>query len=195
MIFSIRWKRNVLKEFDVSKTAWDFPRLAVLPTFPISRFKTHEGKWESRGKDVIDDSVNNGSGSQPIDIINDHLPELQWLRSIIRNADVVGRLLSRSIRLPFAPDHSCCRFFFRPNPSPPQRHRLRVIPAWAGISFFHPPAWRFAKIHSSPASEGAKGTPQKPVRRMRKEHARKRAEANQGGEKVVIATARMRGAG
>lgn len=169
------------------------PSGGFLPTFPISCFKTHEGKWESRGKDVIDDSVNNGSGSLPIDIINDHLPELQWLRSIIRNADVVGRLLS--LRPPSAPDRSCCRFFFRPDPSPPQRHRLRVIPAWAGISFFHPPSWRFAKIHSSPASEGAKGTPQKPARRKRKERARKRAEANQGGGMVVIVVARMRGAG
>lgn len=95
---------------------------------------------KARGKDVIDDGVNNGSGSQPIDIINDHLPELQRLRSIIRNADVVGRHFSRSLRLPCTPDRSCCRFFFRPPhpPSPLQRHRLRVIPAWAGISFFPP---------------------------------------------------------
>lgn len=156
----------------------------------------HEGKWESRGKDVIDDSVNNGSGSQPIDIINDHLPELQWLRSIIRNADVVGRLLSRSFRPNHPPPTArVVVSSFGPTPSPPQRHRLRVIPAWAGISFFHPPSWRFAKIHSSPASEGAKGTPQKPARRKRKERARKRAEANQGGGMVVIVVARMRGAG
>lgn len=65
-------------------------------------------------------------------------------------------------------------------PPAPQRHRLRVIPAWAEISFFHPPSWRFAKIHSSPASEGAKGTPQKPARRMRKARERKRTKVEDG---------------
>lgn len=37
-------------------------------------------------------------------------------------------------------DHSCCRFFFRALSTSPtalrRRHRLRVIPAWAGIFFF-----------------------------------------------------------
>jgi len=51
-------------------------------------------------------------------------------------------------------------------------------------TFFYPPSWRFAKIHSSSASEGAKGTPQKPARggKEREEERKKsRRKLNQDG--------------
>lgn len=178
------WKYYFLKQFCVifksgtlsSSLIWRFP---LHFPYRVSRRTKVE---KARGKDVIDDSVNNGSGFQPIDIINDHLPELQRVRSIIRNADVVGRHFSRSLFGSHAsPTARVVVSSFGPALPPLQRHRLRVIPAWAGISFFRPPSWRFAKIHSSPASEGANKTPQKPARRKRKELARKWAEANQGG--------------
>lgn len=85
--------------------------------------------------------------------------KLQWLRSIIRKPDVVGR------------------------PSSPFPVRLRQLEARVVVSSFTPPtttssssnnsrigrdiffpfslSWRFARIHSSPTSEGANGRRQK----------------------------------
>jgi len=102
----------------------------------------------------------------------------------------------------------CCRFFFWPSPCrlcppksslphpAPRCHRLRVIPVWSEIPFFfYPPSWRFAKIHSSSASEGAKGTPQKPARREkkrekeRKKPRRKRVEVKSRWRIVIIVIA------
>lgn len=82
-------------------------------------------------------------------IISDHLLELQWLRSIIANAGVVSKLFSRSFDSTTI-NCLCCRFFFWPLsrrhpsafssfPSRSSCHRLRIIPAQVGISFFYPP--------------------------------------------------------
>lgn len=150
------------------------------------------------GKDVIDDGVNNGSGSpRPIDIINDHLPELQWLRSIMRNADVVGRLFSSSLRLssalPSAARVVVSSFELSPPPDAfRRRHRLRVIPAWAEI-FFYPPSWRFAKIHSSRVSEGARERRRKnPLAGGEKSRSEKASRSESRWRAVVIVVARMR---
>lgn len=102
-------------------------------------------KVAARLADVIDDSVNNGLGFQPIDIINDHLPELQWLRSIIRKMPTSSADTSLSLPVSLLFPLSSALSALAPlavvvsSPlflgSPPAvlfaatRHRLRVIPA------------------------------------------------------------------
>lgn len=140
------------------------------PYFSYRCFKMHEGNGVS---DVIDDSVNNGLGFQPIDIINDHLPELQWLRSIIRKCRRRRQTLLSRLLFPLSStlDSLVLSFLLsrlshlRRNASPSSSNSRM---SW-DIFFFCLPSWRFAKIHSSTTSEGAKRTPQKLLHKRKKE--------------------------